>query len=94
MEGLEDTGLQAELEIILNPAEEKTIPNDCASESAMPSNEDNVPIEVTDSTNLNEVAEVEKQMRKYFPTQELLVLKSVESWLKESRRKLVIMRLP
>lgn len=60
LEGLEDTGLQAELEIILNPAEEKTIPNDCASESAMPSNEDNVPIEVTDSTNLNEVAEVEK----------------------------------
>lgn len=31
LEGLEDTGLQAELEIILNPTAEKMIPDNCTS---------------------------------------------------------------
>jgi hypothetical protein len=60
LEGLEDTGLQAELEIILNPTEEKIIPDNCASESVMLSDEDNAPIETTDSVALNEITEVEK----------------------------------
>lgn len=60
LEGLEDTGLQAELEIILNPTEEKMIPDNYVSESAMSSNEDNAPSKTTNSTDFNKGTEVEK----------------------------------
>ena len=60
LEGLEDTGLQAELEIILNPTEEKMIPDNYVSESAMSSNEDNAPSKTTNSTDFNNGTEVEK----------------------------------
>ena len=59
LEGLEDTGLQAELEIILNPTEEKITTDDCASESTIPSNENNAQIDVTASAGLNEITEAE-----------------------------------
>lgn len=85
LEGLEDTGLQAELEIILNPTEEKMIPDNYVSESAMSSNEDNAPSKTTNSTDFNKGTEVEKQMHKCFLTQESLVPMCEESWLRVFR---------